>query len=404
MNIVIINDYASVQGGAAQVAVKSALGLANAGFNITFIFAAGMSDTLLQHDKIRLVCLEQYDLLNNPSPVKAALNGIWNYGVEKKLDQILSTFNKTKTIVHVHSWVKSLSISAISSVLRSGIPNVLTLHDYFTVCPNGGFYNYQQQAICTYDPLSSACVKSNCDSRSYSYKLWRVFRQLFYRRAQFVNNWFNYITVSDFSESILRPYLPATSSFFRVRNPIDIVKRTPVKPSNSKNYTFIGRLSKEKGVLLLTNLKSIPQENLQFVGSGELEAHLKSALPKAKFFGWLNADELINVLEDTRVLLFTSQLFETQGLVVAEAAARGVPSLVSDATAAKEFIAHNKTGLLFKSGCVESLDFQIKILKDDMLVDSLGLAAFEDYWQDAPTLESHINCLLNCYKNILENF
>ena len=52
MQIIIINDYASIQGGAAQVAITSATALANAGYHISFVYATGGVDPLLQNHKI----------------------------------------------------------------------------------------------------------------------------------------------------------------------------------------------------------------------------------------------------------------------------------------------------------------------------------------------------------------
>lgn len=41
MDIVVVNDYGGVQGGAAQVAIASTRGLADAGYKVTYVFAAG---------------------------------------------------------------------------------------------------------------------------------------------------------------------------------------------------------------------------------------------------------------------------------------------------------------------------------------------------------------------------
>ncbi len=57
------------------------------------------------------------------------------------------------------------------------MPAVYTIHEYFLFCPNGGFYNYQTQKACPLTPMSAQCLTTNCDSRSYPQKLWRVARQ-----------------------------------------------------------------------------------------------------------------------------------------------------------------------------------------------------------------------------------
>ena len=350
-NIIIINDYARVEGGAAKVAISSALGLALAGYKVSYVFAVGPASNDLIHPNIQLIDLKQYDLLDNPSRKDAAIRGVWNSQSYKVIKQYLNNISPYDTVVHIHTWVKSLSISAVAAVVNSKIPNVLTLHDYFSVCPNGGLYDYQKESICHKKPMSLDCVTTNCDARSYSHKLWRVIRQLAYKPAGFKNGIKNFISVSDYSESILKPLLPSTALFWRVGNPIDIKKASPTTPGNSRYYTYVGQISK--------------------------------------------------YLYDTRALLFTSRSYETQGLVVLEAAAVGVPAVVASQTSATDYVTHNKSGLLFSTGNSASLDDQLALLECDDTVNRLGAQAYDDFWKKPPTLENHVKELVICYSDIL---
>jgi len=402
MNIIILNDYASVRGGSAQVAIKSAVGLADLGYPVVFVYGGGEVVSALDHRNITLVNLGQYDLLSNPSKIDSAKNGLWNFTVEKKLLSFLKQFDVRNTVVHIHSWVKSLSISVFSVVFQLNLPFVVTLHDYFSVCPNGGFYNYPQEKICLCKPMSTQCLLANCDARSYFHKLWRSVRQILYSCSKFPYNVTNFITVSKYSEQILRRYLPSDSVYWRINNPVESIQSYPATPRNSQIFTYIGRLSKEKGLELLTGLKKFTGESFRFVGVGDLEPILKDFFPEAKFLGWCDWPEIDCALRDTRALLFTSQLYETQGLVVAEAAARGVPAIVSDVTAAKDFVEHKKTGLLFKSGSVESLEEQMLLASaDDSLVESMGIECYNRYWGSPLSLSLHLKSLLSCYDIII---
>jgi len=405
MNILILNDYASIQGGAAQVAVTSARGLAQSGYRVTFVYAAGDSSPMLDHENITCISLGQFDLLNHPSRLKAAKSGLWNSDVEAKVDYLLKKYDPASTIIHIHSWVKALSVSAIACVLKHRFPVVLTLHDYFSICPNGGLFNYPKRSVCTLKPMSASCFISGCDGRSYPQKVWRYLRQAIYRHAGFPDVAIHYITVSDFSERLLRPHLPVGSRYWRIPNPIDVEKSDPACPQKSKKFTYIGRLSPEKGVLLLAQFKRVPQEQLRIIGSGELETDLKDMLPRAEFLGWCDGDKIMSCLEDTRALIFTSLLYETQGLVVGEAASRGVPSVVSDVTAASEFVLDGETGLLFASGDVDSLEQKlVKLGENDALVQCMGARAYERYWNNPPSLEEHVSRLIDLYNYIIKNY
>lgn len=402
MKILILNDYASIQGGAAQVAISSALGLAQRGYKVTFVYGAGTPDPALTHQNLTYIGLDQFDLLSNTNRMGAAISGIWNKDVYSKLERLLKNFDPDSTIVHFHSWVKSLSISSFPPILERQFSTIVTLHDYFSVCPNGGLYNHPDKAACKVKPMSVSCLASNCDARGYHHKLWRFFRQATYKYANFPNGVSHFITVSEFSEKLLKPHLSCNSTFWRIPNPISTAKTCPTTPSKSQKFTYIGRLSPEKGVSLLTQLNQIPQEQLRIIGTGELEQSLRNQLPGAEFMGWCNHAKIIEKLDDTRALIFPSLLYETQGLVVGEAASRGVPSVVSNVTAARDFVADGETGLLFNSGDASSLEHKlIQLSEDHELVDNLGARAYENYWNNPPTLENHVSDLIQCYKSIL---
>ena len=80
------------------------------------------------------------------------------------------------------------------------------MHDYFTVCPNGGFYNYRGKHICDYTPMSFKCIMCNCDVRSYPQKIYRVLRQLFQSRAIFKNKEINIISISNHTREAVLPF------------------------------------------------------------------------------------------------------------------------------------------------------------------------------------------------------
>ena len=75
LTIVICADHAHVNGGQAKVALDSALGLAAAGARVIFFSACGPVDQRLAAG-VETVCLDQKDILANPSRLDAARQGI----------------------------------------------------------------------------------------------------------------------------------------------------------------------------------------------------------------------------------------------------------------------------------------------------------------------------------------
>lgn len=401
-NVVIINDFAHVQGGAAQVAVESAKGLAESGCRVIFIHGSGQASETLSHPNIELVGLGEYELLTNPNRLAAAMDGWWNRRVASRAAEVLRGLPADNTVVHLHSWVKVLSPSIIAAVRRSGLPMVTTLHDYFSVCPNGGFYNYRTQSACELQPLSAACLTTHCDARSYPQKIWRSVRQCLTQVAGMPRHQRHFIYVSEFSKRILASRLPDEAKLWSVPNPIKASKESPMIPSGSRVVSFIGRLTPEKGSDIFVEAARFSGIQAKLVGAGSMQKALQARLPSAEFTGWLPHESVSRHMKASRAIVLPSRCYETQGMVVAEAAALGIPSIVSDECAGSDFIEDGVTGLLFRGGDATDLAAQMRRLVDqDALADRLGAEAYERFWAAPPTNRHHIEVLTACYRRML---
>ncbi len=155
-------------------------------------------------------------------------------------------------------------------------------------------------------------------------------------------------------------------------------------PSNEKgNYIlYVGRLSYGKGLFdLLKIAKEIVKDHdIHFclVGKGELEKKLKKIIKKekldnnVKLLGSLKHDELIKIYQKAKLFLFPSY-YEGFPTVVLEAMSSGVPVLVSDIEAHKNFITDGKDGILIKKGSIDDASQKISyLLNNPDLMDKLG--------------------------------
>ncbi|MGE5370258.1 MAG: hypothetical protein ACM3PD_11785 [Chloroflexota bacterium] len=122
LTIVVCADHAHVNGGQAKVALDSALGLAAAGARVIFFSACGPVDPRLAAAGVETVCLDQKDILANPSRLDAARQGIWTGTAAKALGETLAMLPGEKRIVHVHGWAKALSPAIAGPIRASGLP------------------------------------------------------------------------------------------------------------------------------------------------------------------------------------------------------------------------------------------------------------------------------------------
>ena len=139
-NIVIINDFDYTQGGASKVAIDTANLLCN-DYNVYF-FSGDSSMTSTLNKKVIKICTYQGEALKNKNKLIGSINGIYNFKAKKMLKNVLKKLKNEETIVHIHGWTKCLSSSVFDICWKMNFKVILTLHDYFTACPNGGYFNY----------------------------------------------------------------------------------------------------------------------------------------------------------------------------------------------------------------------------------------------------------------------
>ena len=401
--VIIINDFAHIEGGASQVALSGASGLGRRGYSVVLFSAvAPAPSSRLEH--VKIVCTQQHEVIQDPIRARAAIQGLWNVTAAKELRNLLRELDPSQTVVHVHGWTKGLSSSVIRTTLNAGFMIVCTLHDYFIACPNGSFFNYSTGQICRLEPLSPQCIISNCDSRSYGHKLWRVARQIVQKTSgKMPYGLQHFITVSDFSEAILRPFLSPQASVYRVPNPINVSREPPVLVANNESFVMIGRLSSQKAPLLFARAASRLGLTPVFIGEGECREEILKQNPTAVITGWCSSSDVMQHMKRARGLIFPSLLYETQGLVVLEAAAHGVPAIVSDNCAAREAVVDGVTGFWFKGGSVDDLAEKLRLLLDDSRASAIGQRAYTHYWKNPTTLDRHVDGLEVVYQRMLRS-
>lgn len=385
------------------MAITEALGLADHGIEVIFLCGIGpLDERMTHHSNITVLQGDGFDVLTEANRYKAAIKGSWNIQAAQNLNKILSSSDTQDTLVHLHGWHRSLSSSISAAIQKTTLPFICTVHDYFLACPNGGFYNFQNNQPCPLRALSFSCLVEHCDPRVYPHKLWRYARTAIQKHlAKLPNAKMTFITVSEFSEKIIRPYLPQGALTINLPNPISVQKKPRVQIAENQHYYYAGRFMIDKGPMLLAEANRDRKFQLTFIGEGPLEDQLRSADPTAEFTGWLTRESYFEELSRARALIFTTRGYETQGMTVLEAASMGIPAIVSDSSAATAWVKDGVNGLWFRQGDSNDLREKIIALEDDALLSRLGDATYEQFWENPPTTDSHIEKLISIYKKVL---
>ncbi len=401
LTVVLVLDHASVTGGQARVAFDSAIGLRRQGHHPIVFAAAGPVAPDLEAEGIRTVCLGQHDLVGNGSILAAAAQGLWNAAAARALTDLLGSLPPCDTVVHVHGWAKALSPSIGGPIARSRLPAVYTLHEYSLLCPNGGFFNYRTEAPCSLTPLSAACWATDCDSRSYSRKLWRGARHLLMERAAHLPDCFpDIVAISQFQLDAVGHHLPRAARVHLISNPIGVAPLGPKPAGKPGPLTFLGRISPEKGPFLFAEAARRADVDALFVGDGPLLGELQRRYPEVRVAGWQGPEAVRRYLRDAGALVFPSIWYEGQPLTVLEAQALGTPVIVSDGCAGRDCVEDGVNGFWFRRNDPDALAEALRRFAAAD-VDALSRAAYDRYWAAPATLDRHVAAITTLYRGML---
>lgn len=349
-NVVVINDFDYIQGGASKVAIQTAnlLKENNPDLNVYFFSGAHDSKSTLRSDVIS-ICTNQGESLKSKNKLKGAIDNLYNFKANKQLKELLLTLDRDKTIIHVHGWTKCLSSSVFDVAFKMNFKLVLTLHDYFTAYPNGGYFNYQKNEIWTVKPFSLKYILTNCDSRNYFFHLYRLLRFFIQDKIVRLNDRLtDVITISDFSENILKETLSPSTHIHRVYNPIDLdPNREIVDYTKNDYFLYVGRISKEKGVDVFCEGVTKANKKGVVVGDGPELERLKNEYPNIEFVGWKNSQEVKEYMKKARALVIPSRWYEAAPLTPIEALQYGIPIISSDCNATIDYLKSGKNGCTF---------------------------------------------------------
>lgn len=394
-NVLIVGDFAQINGGQAKVSINSARLLADRGINVTFLAACGPADPLLEHPRITVDCLGMTDILNEKNRLKAMARGIWNREARTRLRQAAAAMDPATSVLHCHGYAKALSPSIGPELVSGPLPSIYTMHEYFLACPNGGFYDYQKNEICTRKALSLDCLTTNCDVRHPAHKVWRVSRQAAtWGPGNMPRGLRDVIYISETQKRAMAPYMRAGTRLHHVPNPVPLPDLPPVAASRNDIFLFIGRFNPEKGAIVFAEAARQAGVRAVFIGDGAEEAAIRQANPEAELLGWQAPREVQEWIGRARALVFPSLWYEGQPLVPLEALARGVPVVCGTWSAAVEHVEDKVNGVHYTEPTAGSLAAALHRVMQVADFDPAAVRADVDP-------ERHFERLISVYNGVL---
>lgn len=326
-------------------------------------------------------------------------------------------------VVHVHNFSRMISPSPIIAAKKLNRKVILTIHDFHMYCPKT-WGIFQDNKVCT-KGYNLFCPFYNC----YTFKKGPIY--LPYHFLKWLKVGLHRRVIKKYVDHYICPsrqlkeFMHSTlgipnNKISYLPNFIEINKEEKINfdNMNPKQFLFVGRISKEKGIDLavkaihyLVSERDLRDIRLKIIGDGLELNRLKSMVKKLKmnknitFYGRIDNDELYRYYQESVAVLMPSVWLENNPIVALEAMKNKKPIIASKVGGYPDLIEHDRSGYLFEMHSIKQMSKYIQNLYDNKEKSmAMGEYGYQKLKREF-SREKYYQSLLNLYngKNILEN-
>lgn len=316
--------------------LRTATRQANSGHSVSVLGAEPDPQALPETVKTYGLEVPDYHNLSGLAKVRAAKNVLWSKPAALAVDAAVKEFQPD--VVHLHNYAHQLSSSILAAISGYGVPTVYTAHDYKLICPAYVANVDNKDCFACSVKLSSRLVREKCHHESFAWSSVVGIEAMLVRRRQLVPD--SIIGPSQFmTDSLKSSWLGGLADIQLVRNP---VAASGQEWEGDGDYLlYVGRLSREKGVEELVRAAASMDIPLKVAGDGpirnDLEALVGAIGAPVDFVGHTGQEKLANLRKHCRAQVVSSTWPENAPLSALEAAADGVPLIVTSRGGLPEF-------------------------------------------------------------------
>lgn len=273
-------------------------------------------------------------------------------------------------VIYLHNTLGGFSPVVLHAFARRR-PTILYVHDVRLFCPNGRKILRRTDLPCAL-PLGVRCALTGCcrrDDESFLGALREV--EISRWRLRMVRRLAAVAVPSQYMATELRRNRIPATRLAVIPYYTDREDRDPDPPAESFDLLWVGRFDGTKGfeefVAALGQLRAMPWRAV-VVGEGPGRGPAQGAVAEAglgdrvRFAGRVMGDDLQALYRAARVVVMTSTLAESFGIVGIEAMAIGKPVVAFDVGGVREWLGDGETGFLVARKDAAGMADRIRLL------------------------------------------
>lgn len=399
----MVNKFHYLKGGSEKYYFDLANLLKENGHEVAFF---SMKDERNIKTDCKEYFVEPIDL-NTGSKLKA-FDVIYSKDNKKKMEEALDDFKPD--IVHLNNFQRQLSVSIIEPIKKRNIPIVFTAHDVQAICPAITMMDNDKN-ICErcIGGKYSNCIKKKCNKGSTLKSVIGAIEGKYYRNKKIYTEKIDkIISPSEFYKSKFIEDGVQAEKVVAMHNFVDI-EQYDVELQDDGYALYIGRLSKEKGILNLINaFAKLDSGKLYIAGEGPEKDNIEKFIKennleqRVELLGFLSKEEVIDWTRKCRFTVVPSIWYENCPYSVMETLAIGKPVVGANIAGIPELVKDNRSGFIYKYDDINDLADKMRILFEDRnLAEEFGKNAKMDA-KELYAKDVYYKKIMDIYENLIE--
>lgn len=336
-----------------------------------------------------------------------SINSFYSKKIYKEVKKII--LGQKPDIAHIHNIFPVISPSIYDVLYDNDIPIIQTIHSYRFFCANG--LCLKNGEVCTKcEKLSIKNIFNSCRQDKKFYDFLLSLNLYIIRKRNVFGKISHFIALSNFVKEKLIKVGVDYSRISTIRNifgenniDTNIVK----KIEDKKYFIYIGRLSREKGILeLIKVFSNLPGINIKVLGDGPLYNKIKEKIEtqgngNIEILGYVGGSEKYKLLSSAYAVIIPSICFEVSPLTIIESFQFGVPVIVNNIGSLPENVIDGENGYIYND-LDELKDKILKVISLDTGQTKIMADECKASYEKLFNKNMNFNLLTNLYNSILD--